>query len=60
MENFEKYANVGSEQGKDATEEFDNQHGTYKDAVEEVGTMERLPTVNMPIAPDPMPFKINE
>jgi hypothetical protein len=60
MENFEKYANVGSEQGKDATEEFDNQHGTYKDAVQDVSVEERLPTSNMPKAQDPMPFKIHE
>jgi hypothetical protein len=49
--------NVG--QGRtheDATEAHDAEHGTYNDAVQQVEPAQRLPTTQMPEAPDPSPF----
>ena len=43
---------------KEPVEQHDKNYGTYKDAVEGVPTDDRLPTAQMPKAPDPSPFKI--
>jgi hypothetical protein len=43
---------------KDATEQYDKNYGTYKDAVDAVPTDDRLPTANLPKAPDPSPFTL--
>jgi hypothetical protein len=42
---------------KDAAKVYDERYGTYKDAVNEVVDVnDRLPTAQMPKAPDPSPF----
>lgn len=41
---------------KDAVDAYDAEHGTYADKVDDTNTASRLPTVNMPLAPNPNPF----
>ncbi len=43
---------------KDATEAYDADKGKYAENVSNVPTESRLPTVNMPKAPDPSPFNL--
>jgi len=43
---------------KDATDAHDAAAGKYKDAVQDVPEEQRLPTSQMPKAPDPDPFKV--
>jgi len=51
--------NVGLERTyKDATEGHDAEHGTYKDSADDMPVEQRLPTADMPKAPDPSPFKV--
>jgi hypothetical protein len=55
----EEAVDVGQEkQFKDFTERYDSEVGTYKDNIVAVPTEDRLPTAQMPKAPDPMPFKL--
>lgn len=37
-------------------QEYDAQHGTYKDNIHELPEDTKLPTGQMPKAPDPKPF----
>ncbi len=54
--------NVGHDRPyKDAAEAHDAEHGTYVDGVDGAGgesAENRLPTANLPKAPDPSPFKL--
>jgi hypothetical protein len=43
---------------KEAVEQHDKTYGTYKDNITPVPTDDRLPTANMPKAPDPSPFAL--
>jgi hypothetical protein len=57
--NHEEAADVGQDKAhKDFTERYDAEVGTYKDNILPVPTTERLPTSQMPMAPDPSPFKL--
>jgi hypothetical protein len=52
--------NVGAGKGhEDVVSAYDAEHGKYVDNVPpSTSPEERLPTVNMPKAPDPSPFSI--
>jgi len=55
----EEAKDVGQDKAhKDFTERYDAEVGTYKDNIESVPTADRLPTAQMPKAPDPDPFKL--
>lgn len=57
--NHEEARDVG--QGKkfnDFTERYDSEVGTYADNIAPVPTDDRLPTAQMPKAPDPSPFTL--
>jgi len=57
--NAEETSNVGQDkQFKDFTERYDSEVGTYKDNIVSVPTDDRLPTAQMPKAPDPSPFTL--
>jgi hypothetical protein len=43
---------------KDFTERYDAEVGTYKDNIDTVPVADRLPTAQMPKAPDPNPFTL--
>lgn len=45
-------------QYQDAVDAHDADHGEYGDNIENVPTDSRLPTTNMPQAPDPNPFTL--
>jgi len=47
---------TGSDKQTEAVNEYDKNYGTYKDDIDAVPTDERLPTQQMPKAPDPSPF----
>lgn len=42
----------------DAVDKYDANHGKYKDNAENLPEDTKLPTGNMPKAPDPSPFKM--
>lgn len=57
--NFEEAKDVGQDKPlKDFTERYDAEVGTYKDNIVTVPVDDRLPTAQMPKAPDPDPFKL--
>jgi hypothetical protein len=39
-------------------DEYDSQHGTYKDEIHNLPDDVKLPTGQMPQAPDPKPFSV--
>lgn len=39
-------------------EDYDSKHGSYKDTIHELPEDTKLPTGQMPKAPDPTPFKL--
>lgn len=43
---------------KEPIEKYDSKAGKYKDNIESVSTEDRLPTSQMPKAPDPSPMKL--
>lgn len=48
---------TGSDKQTEAVNEYDKRYGTYKDKVQDVVDVnDRLPTTQMPKAPDPAPF----
>lgn len=60
LPNWQEYG-VTTGQDKDSKEpvqEHDKNYGTYKDNITPVPTDDRLPTANMPKAPDPNPFAL--
>lgn len=61
LPSFEEYSaeKVGQDApSKDVCDQYDKDYGTYKNAVPEVPVDDRLPTANMPKAPDPSPFTL--
>ena len=57
--NYVEAAEVGQDKPlKDFTERYDAECGTYKDNIVDVPVEDRLPTAQMPKAPDPSPFKV--
>lgn len=51
--------NIG--QGKtygDAVDEYDAGHGKYDPAIDKLSQESKLPTSQMPMAPEPKPFKL--
>ena len=57
--NFEEFSDVGADKPvKDVNDSYDKRYGTYKDAIQDTPVEERLPTANMPKAPDPSPFTL--
>lgn len=43
---------------KEAVEKYDAEHGTYKESIDTVPTDDRLPTAQMPKAPESTPFVV--
>lgn len=54
-----EFANAGAQSQKDAAQIYDERYGKYKDDIaDNADTGSKLPTVSLPQAPDPSPFKI--
>jgi len=63
MPHLPNWQEFGEKVGVDKTsksvpEEYDKIYGTSHDPVEDVPTDDKLPTANMPKAPDPSPFTL--
>lgn len=60
LPNWQEYGEkVGPDKpSKDVTDEHDKTYGKYGDKTKEVPVDDRLPTANMPKAPDPTPFSL--
>lgn len=57
--NEENATSVGQErQHNDATQQYDAEHGSHADNVEGMSQDDKLPTGELPKAPDPSPFRI--
>ena len=57
--NEENATSVGQErQFTDATQQYDAEHGDHTDNVEGMAPDDKLPTGELPQAPDPSPFRI--
>jgi hypothetical protein len=57
--NEENANSIGQErQHNDATQQYDAEHGAHRDNVEGMPQDDKLPTGELPQAPDPSPFRI--
>jgi len=56
--NSELASGVGEGSTPDVVTKYDRENGSYKDEVVAIPEEQRLPTVNMPKAPDPSPFTL--
>jgi len=59
LPNWKEHENVGTDKpSKEPVEQFDKDYGKYNEGITEVNTDDRLPTANMPKAPDKSPYTL--